>query len=288
MGRKKGDNNLKVITSDNDDYELLDDLGLFDNKNTKTSNYFLNYYSIDDIIELLNKVGILSTIRKRHHFYNLKIKIDINEYDQHSLYIHDDSIEDIPLVLLRMREVYFDAVKHFVSGIKLVNIPMLMIDWITLQNPKDSLSERYKHVPGQNYPGLGMIQKFYELITQMAKDLSVDALLAVPEYLHLAGIYSPVMKFYDPELQGKFESMIKDLRYNPKTPNKRKRLSEISSAIEDGKVINYMTDEVENWHPSEMIVSIGEGSDVYKYFKSPIYSKLKESYRESNRYRFSE
>jgi hypothetical protein len=200
VGRRKASNNLKIITNEKHSLNLneFDDLGLFNKDNRRTSNYFLNYYSIEDVIKILDECGIINNLNKRHHFKNLKIKIDINEYEQHSLIVYDETTNDIPIILLRLREVYFDAVKHFVSGIKLVNIPMLMIDWITLQNPRKTFTSELKRMPGQNYPGLGMLRQFYKLLLKIAKDLSVNALLAVPEYFHLASIYSPIMKFYDP------------------------------------------------------------------------------------------
>ncbi len=288
MGRRKVSNNLKIINPNKkiSTIDGYDDLGLFNKDKRRTTDFFLNYYSIDDVVKLIDDCGIISTLNKRHAFEKLKIKIDINEFEQHTLIIYDESTNDIPIILLRLREVYFDAVKHFVSGIKLVNIPMLMIDWITLQNPKLSFSDKIRPMPGQNYPGLGMLRQFYTLLLKIAKDLSVNALLAVPEYFHLASIYSKIMKFYDPMLQGKFESMITDLRLGPTKKEKKRSIIECSTLIEEGKLFNYIKNEVEYWHPSEMIVPLERKGDTNRYFNSVIYKELKESYKESNRYRF--
>jgi hypothetical protein len=285
---KKVSNILRVINTRNNNEVASesDDFGLYDKDNRVSSNYFLNYYSPDLLKKLLKECGIVDMLSNRHKFKKLYVKIDINQYDQHSLIIYDESTGDVPIVLLRLREVYFDAVKDFVSDIKLVNIPMLMIDWITLQNPTQSFTDERKKMPGQEYPGLGMLRQFYKFMLKIAKDLAIEALLAVPEYFHLASIYSPIMNFYDPELQGKFESMLKDLHLKEKETGRRRSIVECSKLIEEGKLFNYIKNEREYWHPSEMISILNSKSVTYRYFKSPIYIELKNSYKESNRYRF--
>lgn len=292
MGGKRVQNILKVINDRtlNKTYESNpDEFGLFDLSERVSSEYFLHYYSPKSITKLLEDFGIIHVLKVKHGFNNLYIKIDVNEYDQHSLIIFDESTGDVPIVLLRLREVYFDAVKHFVTGIKLVNIPMLMIDWITLQNPKKKFTKTYRKMPGQTYPGLRMLKQFYRLLIKIANDLSVRGLLAVPEYFHLAAIYSPIMKFYDPELQGKFESMLYDIRVIDKSKknkrSNRRSIIECSEAIEENKLLNYISNEIEIWHPSEMIYPLEKRGIIYKYFKSNIYNELKNSYKESNRYR---
>lgn len=288
MGGKNISNILRVDTGNiNKSNEELDDFGLYDTSARHSSEYyFLNYYSPKDLTKLLDECGIISVLRHKHNFKRLYLKIDINEYDQHSLYLFDESTGDIPLILLRLREVYFDAVKNFITGIKLVNIPMLMIDWITLQNPKKKFDKTRKKMPGQSYPGLGLLRNFYKLLLRIARDLEVKSLLAIPEYFHLASIYSPIMKFYDPELQGKFESMLEDLHFSSKRKGKKRSITECSALIEEGKLFNYIKNEVEYWHPSEMMAILEKKDEVYNYFKSPIYEELKNSYKESNRYRF--
>ncbi len=284
MGGKKVSNILRVINSNQNKNIEDDELGLYDKSKRISSNYFLHYYSPDDVKKLLEECGIISALRTRHHFERLYIKLDINEYDQHSLIVCDETTNEIPIVLLRLREVYFDAAKDFVTGLKLVNIPMLMIDWITLQNPRKQFTSELRKMPGQSYPGLGLLRQFYKLLLRIAKDLSVKALLAVPEYFHLASIYSPIMKFYDPELQGKFESILRDLHFKENEKGKKRSIVECSVLIEKNKLFNYINNEIEVWHPSEMIAPLDK-SETYKYFNSPIYKELKNSYKEANRYR---
>jgi len=72
------------------------------------------------------------------------------------------------------------------------------IDWMTLQNPLADFTAERPRLPGQEYPGLGIVHEVMEVFYAVARRLHLDALLAVADRFHNAVIYSPSFFFVDP------------------------------------------------------------------------------------------
>jgi len=75
------------------------------------------------------------------------------------------------------------------------------IDWMTLQNPLADFTPERPRLPGQEYPGLGIVHEVLEVFYAVARRLRLDALLVVSDRFHNAVIYSPSFFFVDPRRQ---------------------------------------------------------------------------------------
>jgi hypothetical protein len=91
-------------------------------------------------------------------------------------------------------------------------IPVLYVEWICLQNPKESFSERRPRLPGQAFPGLGLGAEVLGLVAIIARRLGKQGLLSTPERFHNAAIYHRAYLFATPEDEGIYQSITRDCR----------------------------------------------------------------------------
>lgn len=72
------------------------------------------------------------------------------------------------------------------------DVAVVVIDWLTMQNPRLSFSKERPRLPGQEHPGTGMGRKVQELLVLLCRRLGRDALVSVPERFHLAVLYRKI------------------------------------------------------------------------------------------------
>lgn len=89
------------------------------------------------------------------------------------------------------------------------DLRILFVHWLTLRHPKGAFKR--PPLPGQQVPGLGMAREAGELLGRMAARLGLAGVGLRPAWLHVA--YSARYRYYfvDPEVQGRFEALMRDL-----------------------------------------------------------------------------
>lgn len=143
-------------------------------------------------------------------------------------------------------------------------------EWISLQDPMADFPPGVEPLPGQAHPGLGQFRVLNKLMLDYVEEVDVEALVAVPEYFHNAVLYSSHMRFYDPEREGRFQAMKRDLL--------GLGLAQASRAVADGRV-----EPAEGlWTPSEMVLP--KAASVEAHFLDPEYVRLVETTRDSVSY----
>ncbi|HND29900.1 MAG TPA: histone deacetylase, partial [Myxococcota bacterium] len=86
---------------------------------------------------------------------------------------------------------------------------ILFVHWLTLRHPKGAFKR--PPLPGQEVPGLGMAREAGELLGRMAARLGLAGGGLRPAWLHVAYTARYRYHFVDPEVQGRFEALIRDL-----------------------------------------------------------------------------
>jgi hypothetical protein len=107
--------------------------------------------------------------------------------------------------------------------------PYLFVHWLNLRNPVGTFSARRPRLPGQDAPGLGLAPEMAELLRRMARRLGMAGLAMQPSWFHVAYSARHDLRFETPELQGRFQALIRDLRGVP--------LSTLTRAISQGEVL---------------------------------------------------
>ncbi len=108
-------------------------------------------------------------------------------------------------------------------------IDVLFVNWLSLRNPIATFTELRPQLPGQEVPGLGMAREAGQMLARMAKRLKLEGVAFHPAWFHVAYTARYHFRFLDPELQGHFEALIRDLGHLP--------LLEATGAIAEGRVL---------------------------------------------------
>jgi hypothetical protein len=153
----------------------------------------------------------------------------------------------------------------------------LVIDWLLFQNPGASFTSKRPPLPGQKYPGLGIMRTCMTAILDFAKQTGKEAVVAIPEYYHNAVLYKPHFRFFSPEIEGRFQALQKFLADLP--------LWEASHAVEAQRIVDNSSGEHFVWHPYEQGLALTPR--ISEYFESPDYRKNMEHSEAESRFHFA-
>jgi hypothetical protein len=104
----------------------------------------------------------------------------------------------------------------------------LVIDWVRFQDPCGEFAPEHDQLPGQEHPGLHLLRKGTALMVEQVRGLDVDLVLTYPQHFHNAVFYSRKFRFLDPQTEGHFQALSRDL--------KDVGLAAASKALEEGQV----------------------------------------------------
>jgi hypothetical protein len=241
------------------------------------SGRFLGMYDEKRILSKLKKVGMMEILAGRGY---RNFRIHITKQDNYTSRLYVDSVDtsgdDTRLIELIVREGVFRPRKSFVPGFDFQEgLSMLLIEWLSLQDPKSSFLPGKPRLPGQQYPGLGGLKNMQELLYSFGRSLGKDAIIDIPEYYHAAVIYSRMYSeiysrkysFFSPVDAGKLNAIMRDF---PDVP-----LSEVSFAVTFDCLLDARTGEQVQWKPSEQIYPISH--KLHRYFAQKEYKEILEN-----------
>jgi len=235
---------------------------------------FLGRYTKEKVVELLTKAGIIDVINKKG-YTDILFTIHRDDAFTSRLFVNfDRPAKETRLIELILKETSFRPKKIFVDGFDLESLTILMIEWLALQDPKRGFSQERPRLPGQVYPGLGVLRKIQDFLYKLASVSGKDAIMDIPEYYHSAFIYSHVYSFYSPSESGRLQAMVRDLDNFP--------LADVSYAVSFGCLLNENTGKYEQWKPSEQIYPISD--KLIEYVNHSEYNKIKDKTESMLRY----
>ena len=229
------------------------------------SHHFLGFYSQRGGSLAMERYGFFRLLRQKG--FDPKLTADLSDPARHKLLIYDRS-EDPEHLLIRLE-----------AGFRDLELPhgercrMLFIDWLMMQDPRRSFSPDRPRLPDQDHPGLGLFLYFGQLLKLMAIRLHCDGLMNHPAHFHNALLYGKVMHFADPEMEGRFQALRRDLRGLD--------LAEATRAVDEGRVVDAEGRPVK-WQgvPQVMPITLR----VMTWFDSPEYKDAVASAREADRF----
>lgn len=244
----------KLISSE----DILGDL-----RDKERPHLFLNFYSEQGVMKALEKYGIFNDLNKRG-FHDFIVRINALDPYRHTLkaYFQQED-QDHLLGELIVRKKYFVAKPIFPASIAGQKFSMIVIEWLTLQDPTARFTAHRPPLPGQIYPGLRMGRKIVGIFVNMALRLRTDGLLNIPEYYHNAVFYSKHFRYFNPTSEGQFLAMQRDLRMAG--------LFKATWAVELNCVIEKHTGEPWKWFTDEQVLFVSEKME--KYFESKEYDQ---------------
>ncbi|HEY0781990.1 MAG TPA: histone deacetylase, partial [Thermoanaerobaculia bacterium] len=127
---------------------------------------------------------------------------------------------------------------------------LLRIEWLLLQNPRRPFTADRQPLPGQRFPGLGMLQDVVALLIVASERLQLDGILIVPGHYHTAVQARRSLRFLAPEDEGLFRSLQRALS--------GLSLPAAANAVAAGRVHETATGRPFTWRPMPMVFPTAE------------------------------
>ncbi len=236
---------------------------------------FLRRYSKKDIEKKMKKVRFIHHL-KSLGFDDISITTEMDDACVHYLKVYNkEQKPDNLLFDLRVSESRFVPDKSFFKNEKDVIVyDMIVIEWMASQNPYINFNSEKPQLPGQKYPGLGILKYCFNMMYDTAKEISRDGFLDIPDHGHGAVMYSKKFKFFNPKHEAILRAVLRDL--------KKHKLSDISW----GFITNTIIDERKNlpliYDPSEQVFAVSHR--MKQYFSSALYKKTFQDYYKKRKY----
>jgi acetoin utilization deacetylase AcuC-like enzyme len=177
----------------------------------------LDYYTAEGLEYGLSQYGVLPFLRRLgYEAFRIRILRAAAGGDTMHLYGHNPAGEESLLIDCSVE-------RQQVAG-----EPVLYIHWLSLRNPHAKFSDRRPQLPGQSAPGLGVAREMVEVLGRVASRLGLRGVAYRPAYFHTAYPARHRFRFVEPERQGRFLALVRDLAPLP--------LLDASIALQEGRV----------------------------------------------------
>lgn len=199
----------------------------------------LGHYTPHGIELVLDRAGVLAALRDRG-FSTPTVDVVGGSGVPPTIRVFGDA--DHTQLVLELRVVRNQTI--------LPGEDFLFVEWLLLQNPAAEFDDRRPRLPGQEYPGLGLLGPVAGLLVAMAKALALSGVAFVPANYYIAVLSRHHLAFVDPTAQARFEALYQALGHLS--------LSQASRALEQGRVRDSNSDVPAGWEPSPMVIPQGE------------------------------
>jgi hypothetical protein len=125
---------------------------------------------------------------------------------------------------------------------------LLSVEWLLIQDTRSSFELSRPLLPGQEFPGLGLMRDTAAVLVVVCERRDLDGLVFIPTHYHLARLAGPMGYFADPVHQARMLALQHAVR--------NLRLGESARAVEQGQVRDEKTGEVARWVPSPLIIPV--------------------------------
>lgn len=260
---------FKFDTSISEGFSSFDFSESMDGFGKNKGKLFLRRFSADDLLKIMDKVGLLSHLRKKGFNDPIPV-IEIDDARINYLKLYNKKEEpDSLLIDLRLSETKFIPPKKFFDDEKdVVTYDMVVIEWLSSQNPAGQFDKSKPQLPGQKKPGLGVLNFCFEMMYIVARDVLKDGFLDVPDHAHGAIMYSKKFQFFDPRHEGILRAILRDL--------KGYSIYDISWGAITETIIDTYKQKPHKYDPSEQIFYTSDR--MKNYFKSSKYKKEYKKY----------
>ena len=243
---------LSGSSTDNEFGLSEDDLMLPGWGGTKETR-FLGFYTKHGIELVLERTGFLDRLRDLG-FPHPTIVMQLEDPSDQTLRIYTSPDHEEILVEMRLRRD-----RRTLAGLEL-----LSIEWLLMQNPRARFEDPNRNsdsadegrivgrprLPGQTYPGLGMVNDVAALLQVACERLHLDGLVFTPSQYHVAAYGHGYLRFVSAEARARFAALRELFRDVP--------LPEATRAIAEGNVVDAATDEVFKWRPEPMVLPVSK------------------------------
>ncbi len=199
----------------------------------------LGFYSAQGLELTMERTGLLERIRNLG-FLHPTLELDLDNPAGDTARLYGDRRRRELLIETRLR----------IDRRTLPGFAMLRIEWLLLQNPRGQFTPERPQLPGQTYPGLGMLQDLIALFVLACDRLQLDGLLFVPSHYHVAVHGRKTMRFLSPAGEGLYRALEAALQ--------GLSLAAAAEAVAAGRVRDATTGTPFVWQPTPMVFPVSE------------------------------
>jgi acetoin utilization deacetylase AcuC-like enzyme len=202
------------------------------------STQFLDAIPAHGLEVVLEKSGLLDRLRARG-FRKLEVATDLRDPVGHLLRVVDvGGPAPRPLVELKLRRDLTCAPPY----------ALLAVEWLLLQNARGAFVLGRPPLPGQRYPGLGLLRDVTAMLVVLCERLELDGLTFLPAHFHMADIAREAAVFWEPDAAARHAAVREALR--------GLRLPEMDRAVRRGEVIDTRTGQPYAFEPARMVLPV--------------------------------
>jgi hypothetical protein len=200
---------------------------------------FLGYASRNGVERLLERSGLLAQLRAKG-FRNLRVDILTPEAADHTLRIVSREGADELLVEVRLSR----------SRNRIPGMEVIALEWLLLQNPRESFSDERPLLPGQQHPGLGLLRDLVRWLFVVSEQHDLDGVYFVAAHYHIAMQSRRAFRFLKPEQEARTRALAATLD--------GLTLAEATHAISSGRVMDEATGQPAAWEPTALVLPASE------------------------------
>jgi hypothetical protein len=201
---------------------------------------FLGYYSHHGVELLLERSGILTQIRAKG-FRSLRVEIDARQTPGQLLRILCD--DGAPELLVELRA---ERSRSAIPGMDVV-----FLEWLLLQNPRQTFSPARPRLPGQQHPGLGLLRDFMGWLVVVCETHGLDGVYFVAGHYHIAMQSRSLVRPLHATDEARLRALARALAGVP--------LPEATAAVESGRVLDDATGRSVVWEPVATVLPCSDG-----------------------------
>ncbi|MEM9596079.1 MAG: histone deacetylase [Acidobacteriota bacterium] len=199
----------------------------------------LSFYTRHGVELVLERAGFLDRLRDLG-FPHPTLEFQLEDPAGQTVRVYGDPNQEDILVELRLTRD-----RRTLEGMEL-----LSVEWLLMQNPRVEFGPGRTRLPGQQHPGLGMLNDMVALLIAVCDRLHLDGLTFVPSQFHIAVYGKRHLGFLDPETQARFEAMLALFRDTA--------FEDATRAVAEGRVVDAVTGEVQRWRPEPMVLPVSK------------------------------
>jgi hypothetical protein len=238
---------------------------LFDLTGENPENRLFGRYDPGELRERLAASGLLVGLSERGYPDPILRLSCADPSDQRICLYAGEETRDRLLMEARLQLAPFHPRRPIGPFAEESSFRMLVIHWLVLSSPDGKFTVDRPRLPGQERPGLGLLDQTIELLKAFSRELSIDGVLDVPDHFHTALFYSRAFRYLDPEAEGRFQAIARDLSGVP--------LALASDAIREGCLVDRRTGAPMPWPVAEQVMAVR--GPLRRFLHSPAYREAR-------------
>ncbi|HUO85805.1 MAG TPA: hypothetical protein VM617_00320 [Thermoanaerobaculia bacterium] len=200
---------------------------------------FLGYYTAEGVELALERTGLFERLRQLG-FTQPTLDLELDHPAGETVRVYGDAEKRELLIELRAHR----------DRAAIPGFETLTVEWLLLQSPRATFSRDRAPLPGQQHPGLGLLQEVISMLVLICDRLHLDGIHFVPSHYHLAAQSRRFLHFVDPAAEGRFRAVhaaVADLS-----------LGDATRAVAAGRVIDEETGEPFRLVPEAMVLPVAD------------------------------